>query len=179
VIIAREERTVAFVTDQAFLSAENVSVAQASSFIHPMIGILYCEAGGIALACPPASGIAITNSSKRIFRVLFPRLKVTDEGRWVELVVSTLNEITKLDMPPARVAAEKSYIATLPNECFDMRAHLLAPVLVVTDAEQEMVWRKEVTFFVQVEVGTLIHSITAFFEPRDERNVPMCECLAR
>ena len=59
----------------------------------------------------------------------------------MKLVVSTLGEIAKFDMPPATVAAEKSYVAALSNECFDVRAHLVAPVFIMTDAEQEMIGR--------------------------------------
>jgi hypothetical protein len=49
----------------------------------------------------------------------------------------------------------------------------------MTDAEQETIRRKEFTLLVQVEVSAVIHLIMIFFKPRDERNVPVCECLAR
>jgi hypothetical protein len=105
--------------------------------------------------------------------------EITDERRRVKLAISTLSEITKLDMPPARVAAKKSYVAALSYECFDVSAHLLAPVLVVTDAEQETVRREEVELLVQIEISAVIHPVMVLFEPGDERNVPVCEGVAR
>src|ERR1051326_5132066 len=155
-----------------------VSVAEAGSFIHPMIGVLHRVTHGLAVACPPSSCVAITNSCQRIFRVPFPCLEITDERCRVKFVISTFGEITKFDMPPACIAAEKSYIAALTNECFDVRAHLVAPVLVMTNAEQKTVRVEEITLLVQIEVGTVIHLITIFFQPADEGNVPVCECLA-
>ena len=61
-IIAGEERAVAFVADQMIVSTKNVTVAEAGSFIHPMIEVLNCVTDGFALACPPSACIAITNS---------------------------------------------------------------------------------------------------------------------
>src|ERR1041384_666509 len=114
-----------------------------------------------------------------MFRIRFPGVEITDERRWVKLAISTLGETAKLDVPPARVAAEKGHVAALSDERFDVRAHLLAPVLVMTDTEQETVRRKEATLLVQVEISAVIHPVMILFHPGDERNVPVCECLAR
>src|SRR6185369_10419240 len=143
-----------------------------------MIRVLHCVTHGLAVAGPPSSCVAITNSGQRIFRILFPCLEITDERCGMKFIISTPGEITKFDMPPACIAAEKSYVAALTNECFDVRAHLVAPVLIMTNAEQKSIRLDEITLLVQIEVGTVIHLITVFLEPGDEGNVPVCECLA-
>src|SRR5438876_2312340 len=75
--------------------------------------------------------------------------------------------IIERDPPPASVAAEECHVVAVLDKRFHVGAHCVAPVLVVSRIEQQMIGTK------QIQVGTIVHLVPVLFQPGNERSIPM------
>ena len=59
-----------------------------------------------------------------------------------------------------------------------MRSHPVAPVLVMTDAEEQLVVANEIEVSMNINIGTVINHVAVGLEPRNKTSVPVRKCLA-
>src|SRR2546430_14160560 len=59
-----------------------------------------------------------------------------------------------------------------------MRSHPVAPVLVMTDAEEQLVVANEIEVSMNINIGTVINHVAVGLEPLDKTCVPVRKCLA-
>ncbi len=85
-----------------------------------------------------------------------------------------------MNPPPAGIAAEEGDVSAVFHKGLDIAPHLLAPVFVMTDAEEEPIgFQKIPKVLMYIEIGTIIDRKASAFEPTDKRRVPMPEGLPR
>src|SRR6266567_2313174 len=83
--------------------------------------------------------------------------------------------IIECDPPPAGVAAEECHVVAVVDKRLHVVAHGVAPVLVVSRTEQQMLGTKQIQvgILMYVEVGTIVHLVLVLFQPGNERSIPM------
>src|SRR6202035_4577841 len=67
------------------------------------------------------------------------------------------------------------------DKCLHIVTHGIAPILVVSHAEQQAIGSEQIQVVVlmNVEVGTIVHGVAVLFEPNNDRSVPVDKRLTR
>src|SRR6516164_4103413 len=173
---------VAFVPDQGVIRSEDVTVLQTGTFENPVIGMLHLIANGFAPAPPLPAAITVADAGQAVFWVnpepLVPLLVIAGEPALVANKSGVA--LHKVDPPPADIAAEEGDISALFYKHLNSAPHRLAPVFVVTGAEEESIGSQKVSkVSVYIEIGAVIDCEAVAFEPTDETSIPMPEGLPR
>src|SRR5215469_14038939 len=144
--------------------------------------MLHCIADRFALAPPLTSAVAMTDAGQAVFRIktepLVPLLVIGGKPGFVA------NEggvaLDQVNPPPAGIAAEEGDVSALFHKRLNVAPHRLAPVFVMTGAEEERIGSESIAkVFMYIEVGAVVDRTAFAFEPANKRHIPMPEGLSR
>jgi hypothetical protein len=173
---------VAFVANERVIRSKGVAVAQPGPLEDPVFGMLYPVADGFALTPPLTAAITMADASQAVFRInIEPLVSLLVIAGKLGLVANKGGvALHQVNPPPAGIAAEEGDVSAVFHKGLDIAPHLLAPVFVMTDAEEEPIgFQKIPKVLMYIEIGTIIDRKASAFEPTDKRRVPMPEGLPR
>jgi hypothetical protein len=109
---------------------------------------------------PPDSNSAVINTShgiaiRRWWIVIF----ITDHCAIIVL---------KSDLPPADISTKESDIASVGDEGFDIISHLLRPILVVADTEEQVIVVEKMGIRMEINATTVFKLETIGLRPSNE-----------
>src|SRR6516162_10635493 len=144
--------------------------------------MLHRIADGFALAPPLTSAVAMTDASQAVFRInaepLVSLLVMAGKPGFVANDGGVA--LDQVNPPPAGIAAEEGDVAPPFHKRLNVAPHRLAPVFVMTGAEEERIGSKKTAkVFMYIKVGTVVDRTASAFEPANKRHIPMPEGLSR
>lgn len=125
--------------------------------------------------------MAVADARQRILRPVNARRRppVIEGAPRSSLMAEHRSAVVEhVNSPPADVGAKKGDIAATRDEALHGVAHGFAPILVVTDVQEQLVSVDTRRVVVQIEIGAEIDVVLVLGEPAGEAGVPMRERLA-
>ena len=186
-----ELAAVALVADDRVLAAELVAPLQPGPLEDPVVGAVGGEGSLAVHELAVAEVIAAVEEADAGELVLGPVDQVVAPERGERAVVARGEDrvlvvpllpagqgaavFLAADLPAAGIPAEERDVAAPADERLQVVAHRGRPVLVVPDAEDELVRLEELGMELEVAVGAVVERVPVALGPGDERQLPLAE----